>query len=212
MKYEFLADLDDYFCEKYENYDKICVLKGYVMPKMQDSKRLPDGRDYAYTLPANTMRLALQKDKESLLAQVKESIFDGSFSFAARPLSVWERWRNARNKRSFKKVFPIVLQRKNLTTEEVGEKLPVPKTTYARLLSGKYEPTRNLIYSIALGFSLSYEDGKELMDICGFEFDFSEPKDVVISYLLTRNVTNRGMIDAALKEYKIQNLFLPEEI
>ena len=57
--YDFIADLDEYFCEKYANYDKLCVLDGYRMPKMQTSEVRADGRTYAYTLPANTMRLAL---------------------------------------------------------------------------------------------------------------------------------------------------------
>lgn len=211
MKYDFIADLDGYFCEKYENYDKICVLKGYSMPKMQGVKRLPDGRDYAYTLPANTMRLALQKEKDSLLAQLKDGLHDASFSFSFRPLTFWARQKDRWNKRSFKKVFPEVLKRKNLTLEEVGAKLPISEKTYKRLLNGRYYPTKNLIFSIALSFGLSDTDASELMDVCGEGFDFSDPKDVVIAYLLTRGVCNRGMIDAALDEYKLRNLFLANE-
>ena len=44
-KYAFISDLDDYFCEKYANYDRMCVLKGYVMPKMQTTQRREDGTD-----------------------------------------------------------------------------------------------------------------------------------------------------------------------
>ena len=35
MGFAFMEDLDGYFCEKYANYDRLCVLKGYEMPKMQ---------------------------------------------------------------------------------------------------------------------------------------------------------------------------------
>lgn len=210
MKYEFITDLDGYFCEKYEDYDKLCVLKGYSMPKMQAVKRLKDGRDYAYTLPQNTMRLALQKNKESLLQELKEGLHDTTFSFSFRPLAFWARVKDKFNKRSFKKVFPIVLQRKNLTVEEVGKKLPVAEKTYKRFLNGRYYPTKNLIFSLGLTFALSDTDVAELMEVCGEGFDFTEPKDVVVAYLLTRNITNRGMIDAALAEYKIGNLFLGE--
>ena len=70
--FDFIADLDEYFCEKYANYDKLCVLKGYRMPKMQDTKVGADGRTYAYTLPANTMRLALQENKAELLKTLKK--------------------------------------------------------------------------------------------------------------------------------------------
>ena len=69
--FDFIADLDGYFCEKYANYDKICVLPDYKMPKMQTSEVREDGRTYAYTLPANTMRLALQEKKAELLQTLK---------------------------------------------------------------------------------------------------------------------------------------------
>ena len=56
-------DFDGYFCEKYANYDKLCVLPGYKMPLMQASEVDAFGRTRAYTLPADTMRLALQEKK-----------------------------------------------------------------------------------------------------------------------------------------------------
>ena len=65
MKFEFIADLDEYFCEKYANYDKLCILPGYKMPLMQASKIDEFGRTRTYTLPAETMRLALQERKRS---------------------------------------------------------------------------------------------------------------------------------------------------
>ena len=85
--YAFISDLNDYFCEKYANYDRICVLKGYVMPKMQTTERRPDGTDYSYTLPANTMRLSLQQNKAELLSQLTQRMTDYTFSFSFRPLS-----------------------------------------------------------------------------------------------------------------------------
>ena len=35
--FDFITDLDEYFCEKYANYDKLCVLNGYKMPVMPQS-------------------------------------------------------------------------------------------------------------------------------------------------------------------------------
>lgn len=208
MKYDFIADLDDYFCEKYANYDKLCVLKGYSMPKMQAVKRLEDGRDYAYTLPASTMRLSLQKEKETILKELKEGMFDASFSFSFKPLSFLTRVRGKFKKITFHKVFPEVLKRKNLTAEEVGAALPVDEVTWKRIVTGKYEPTKNLLFSIAICFGLSDDDLSELMGLCGLEFDYTDPKDVVTSYLITRKVTNEDMVKAAFEEYKISNLYL----
>ena len=70
MGFAFMEDLDGYFCEKYANYDRLCVLKGYEMPKMQTTERREDGTDYSYTLPASTMRLALQRNRAQLLAEL----------------------------------------------------------------------------------------------------------------------------------------------
>lgn len=86
MGFDFLEDLDEYFCEKYANYDQICILKGYEMPKMQTTERREDGTDYSYTLPASTMRLSAQKNKTDLLRQLKEKMTDSTFSFTFRPV------------------------------------------------------------------------------------------------------------------------------
>ena len=75
MKFEFISDLDEYFCEQYANYDKICVLPGYRMPKMQDTREDEFGRKYSYTLPAKTMSLANQEKKAELLSVCMIRIF-----------------------------------------------------------------------------------------------------------------------------------------
>ena len=46
------------------------------------------------------------------------------------------------------------------------------------------------------------------MRLCGYSFNFADVKDVIISYLLQQKVYNRGMIEAALQEYKVTNLFI----
>lgn len=91
MAFDFLEDLDEYFCEKYANYDHICILNGYEMPKMQTTERREDGTDYSYTLPASTMRLAAQRNRKDLLAQLKERMTDTTFSFTFRPLGLFAR-------------------------------------------------------------------------------------------------------------------------
>ena len=63
MGFEFLTDLDEYFCEKYANYDKLCVLPGYRMPKMQESRMEITGyrtarRTYSTVFPQRVHLLA----------------------------------------------------------------------------------------------------------------------------------------------------------
>ena len=79
--FDFITDLDEYFCEKYAGYDKLTVLPGYKMPLMQATKTDERGRVQAYTLPAETMRLSAQENKAELLVLLKEKMVDKTFSF-----------------------------------------------------------------------------------------------------------------------------------
>ena len=208
MAFDFLTDLDDYFCEKYADYDKICVLKGYSMPKMHATERRADGRDYSYTLPMSTMRLAKQKEKASLLRQVKDGLFDPSFSFSFRPLGLFERFRGAFKKVNSKKVLAQIFARNSLTADEVKAELDIDEYTWKKICKGQYHPTKNLVFSIAITAHLPIEDMYELMEVCELGMDFTKPKDVVVAYLVEKKVFNQEMVRAAADEYKLANLFI----
>lgn len=207
QKFGFLSDLDEYFCEKYANYDRLCVIDGYRMPKMQATERREDGRLYSYTLPAETMRLAKQEKRMEILAILKSKITDKSFSFSFEPAGFFERL--AKNKKySFKNVLAEVLRKNSVTSEEVGASLSIDKTTWKKICSGDYLPTKNLIFSIALIARVSYEDACLLLGTCGMEFDYTLEREVVVSYLLKQNVFNTNMVKVALEEYGVENLFV----
>lgn len=206
--YDFIADLDGYFCEAYANYDKLCVLPGYVMPVMQRSEVREDGRTYAYTLPLNTMRLATQENKAALLAELKSRMTDITFSFSFRPYGLFTKIRNRFSKYAFYKNFKKMLEKYGISAQDVYAGLDIDKEVWTGIVKGNFEPTKNLLYSIALTAQLSYEDTSALMLLCGYEFNLADVKDVVITYLLQQKVYNRGMIDAALGEYKVANLFI----
>lgn len=211
MKFDFIQDLDDYFCEVYANYDRLCVLPGYRTPKMQDTKLDDYGRKVAYTLPANTMRLALQENKADLLARLKEGYLDKSFSFTFRPVSLWRRLVNVFSREAFIKVLKEIAGKHNLTPEQVFEPLNVPETAKKGILKGKFYPSKNLLLSMGLTSHFTYRETKELLDISGYEFDYEDVKDTVISYLLFKGIFNGAMVQAALDEYGIKNLFIKQE-
>lgn len=210
MGFDFLEDLDGYFCEKYADYDKLCILKGYVMPKMQTTERREDGTDYSYTLPASTMRLALQKDREALLAQLKEKMWDDTFSFSFRPLGPIERWKERFRKTSFYKRLPQALAKCGVTAEEAGGLVDVDPFTWTKICKGTYRPTKNLLFSLAIVLHMSLDDLCELLSSCDLALDYTEVKDTVIAYLLSRNIFNSEMVKAALAEYRVGNLFLKD--
>ncbi len=206
--FDFIADLDEYFCEKYANYDKLCVLPGYRMPKMQDSKVDEDGRTYAYTLPANTMRLALQENKAELLQTLKTRMVDKTFSFSFRTVGFFTRIRDAFSKYAPHKWLVATLAKNGVTVEEAGKALDIAPAIWQGIVKGKYLPSKNTLFSLALTAHIGEEDMKNLLLVNGYEWDFTIEKDVVICYLLQQKVFNREMIDSALKEYNIGNLFI----
>lgn len=207
QKFRFLSDLDEYFCEKYENYDKLCVIEGYRMPKMQATERRADGRLYSYTLPKETMRLAKQENRAEILATLKSKITDKSFCFSFEPAGFFDRLRKNK-KYSFKSVLGEVLKKHSATIEEVGALLSIDQTTWKKICSGDYLPTKNLIFSIALTGRISYEDTSLMLAVCGMEFDYALEREVVLSYLLKQRVFNEDMVRVALEEYGVENLFI----
>lgn len=205
---DFIADLDAYFCEKYANYDKICILPNYRMPTMQASKVDDFGRTYAYTLPSNTMRLALQENKEELLATLKEQLVDATFSFSFMPFGFFAKLKNKFSKNGSHKHLKTVFARHNISEKEAFENLSISEEIWTNICKGAFAPTKNLIFSLALTCQFTYEETQFLLNVIFEDFDYTVVKDVVVAYLLNQKVFNRTMIDRALGEYKVTNLFL----
>ena len=208
--YDFIQDLDAYFCEKFSNYDALCILPGYQMPTMQATKIDDFGRTVAYTLPSENLRLALQENKVSLLASLKEKMIDKTFSFSFRPFRFFELISVFFAKYSFHKHLKFLLTKHGANATEAGASLNIDKDIWDKIVKGVFEPSKNLILSLCLTQHFSVEECKNLLYLCGFELDFSIVKDVVIAYLLENKVYNIDMIKAALAEYKVSNMFLCE--
>ncbi len=206
--YDFLTDLDEYFCEKYANYDKLCILPGYKMPVMQATRLDEYGRTYAYTLPSETMRLATQEKKAELLAILKERITDKTFSFSFRTLGFFGKIKNRCSKYGFPKNLRSILSKYGLTMQAAGEGLSLSKEIWTGICKGSFLPTKNLIFSLALTAQMTMEDTSALLSLCDERIDYAVEKDVVVTYLITRKIFNSGMLQAALNEYKIRNLFI----
>lgn len=205
--YDFLVDLDEYFCEKYANYDKLCVLPGYRMPTMQATSTDEFGRSYSYTLPANTMRLALQENKAEILAELKKRIVDKGFSFSFRPLGLFKRMRYKGKKGGYK-YLKEAFRRYNVSLEETQKELDIEPEIWQNICKGKFAPTKNTIFSLALVAHFSIEDTVAILNGNGYEVDSSAARDVVIGYLLEKKVFSRPMMEAAFAEYKVSNLYI----
>ena len=172
--YDFIADLDGYFCETYANYDKLCILHGYVMPVMQRSEVREDGRTYAYTLPANTMRLATQEKKDEILSELKKRMTDVTFSFSFKPYGLFGKIRSRCSKLAFHKVLKEMLAKYGVSEADAFAGLDISEEVWSGILKGNFEPTKNLLYSLALTAQFSYDDTCALMSRCGYEFNFRQ--------------------------------------
>lgn len=203
-----MNDLNEFFCEKYAGYDKICVLPGYKMPKMHDVRETENGRRVTYTLPPETMRLAKQANKKELLQTLKERLVDTTFSFSFFPLNIFGQIQNLFSKLGVAKNLKKLLEKYNLTEEDAGKGLAVEEEVWKGICSNKYLPTKNLVFSFALTQQISYEDTVWLLSLIGEEFNFAHAKDVVVCYLLQKKIFNEEMMEAALAEFKVENLFI----
>jgi hypothetical protein len=208
MKFQFISDLDEYFCEQYANYDKLCILPGYRMPKMQETREDDFGRKYSYTLPANTMSLIHQEKREELLAELKNRMSDKNFSFSFRPLGFFAQVGDAFSKTSFKKIFAEIARQRSIAPKTVGEWLAIEPSIWKKILKGSFYPSKNLLFAMGIAMHLNYREAKMLLNVCGYDFQFEEVQDTVMSYLLSRGVYNTEMVGAALEEYKLQPLLL----
>ena len=203
MQFDFIEDLDGYFCEKYANYDKICVLPGYRMPKMQETTVDAFGRKSSYTLPAETMRLAKQEKCAEMLVELKARLTDKNFSFSFRPLSLFQRISNIFSKYAFCKILKKVCCHHNADPTALVEGLEIDPAIWKRILSGEFYPSKPLVLAMGLSARFTYEETKALLQVCGYNFNFENVVDTVVSYLLLKEIYNKEMVEAALKEYKV---------
>lgn len=203
-----LTDLDEYFCKKYANYDKLCLLPGYQMPKMQDSKIGEDGLTYTYTLPAETMSLANQKNKAEVLQELKQRLFDQTFSFSFTVQSWFRRFANLFSKNTSKKVIREILQKHGLSVAQAREGLLISEEVWKGICKGTFLPTKNTVLSFALTAQLTFKETSQLFEVCEYEWDYTLAKDTVVSYLLKNRVYNEEIIRQALEEYSVKNLFI----
>jgi hypothetical protein len=209
--FDFITDLDNFFCAKYANYDKICILNGYKRPVMQTTRVNADGSTYSYTLPMERMTLADQENKETLLQELKSKLVDNTFSFSFVPYGFFKKIKVATAEYAFHRKLRGVLAKHNLTMQALGEELDISTEIWKNICLGKFAPTKNLVLTMSLVGQFTFEEAEELIIASGNIWDYSIAKDVVIAYLLQQQTYNPVMVEAALNEYKIENLFFKKQ-
>ena len=142
-----------------------------------------------------------------ILKEVKEKYVDNNFSFTVKVAPAKLRWKAIFHHSAVPAArIESVIEKKGFSAAEFYKEFDYPEAIWKGVLKGKYLPEKNLIYQIALITGASLEDVNELLAACGYAFDFSDARDVVIRFLLDYRITNPEMVEAAFAEYKIAPL------
>lgn len=207
MKETYLEALDEFFAAHYSDYIKLAALEGYRRPELLTVDR--DGN--IGRKDSSFLRLIHQADWQKLLETFKAGLTDTAFAFSFRYRKFREAWRDLSDKHTFSKMLPGILAHSNETTESAGKKLSLLPEVWDGIVKGKFYPEKNTVLAIALVCRLRPEDTNALLVYSSYSFDLSSVRDVVVEYLLERELFNPEMRDKCLKEYRIENLPIAKE-
>ncbi len=202
MKQDYIEALDEYCCDNYSDYTAISAIEGYKLPDL-----IEIGKDGNISRKNNElMKLSRQPNAAELLRTFKSRLGDTYFTFHFSFVPWIERIKDKRRKHTFAKLLPVVLKKQEETPESAGEKLDIEPKIWDGIVKGKLYPEKNTILALALVCRLHVQDAINLLAVCGFTLDKDNVRDVVVDYLITRQIFNETMRDQCLAEYKIENL------
>lgn len=202
MKSEHLRALDEYFCALYSDYVKLSAIEGYVMPDVLYVA--PDGN--IARRDSSCMRLCHQKDCDALLAKLKATLADTTFTFSFGFPTLRERIADAFRKETFARLLPETLRHCGESVETAGQKLAIEPRFWQKIVRGRLYPEKNTILALALVCRMQWQDVLNLLAVSGFTFREDEVRDVVVRFLIENSIYNEAMRDDCLAEYRIENL------
>ena len=186
MKETYLEALDDFFAAHYSDYIKLAALEGYRRPELLTVDR--DGN--IGRKDSSFLRLSYQAECKKLLETLKKGLIDTSFSFSFRFRTFREKWNDLFDKNTFAKHLPSILSHSGETVESAGKKLSLLPEVWQGIVKGKYYPEKNTVLARALVCHMRPQDTNALLVLSGFSFDLSSVRDVVVEYLLERELFN----------------------
>lgn len=207
MSEELIRDLDEYFAKKYENYDLIASVKSYESVTMsmilKNQNRIEQGE-----VESNEMRkIYFQPKAEAVLREVKEKYVDNNFSFSVKVIPFRARVRFFfRKSEAPRSAIVKIIEKNGHKADEIYQELGVEKEVWKKVLKGKYQPEKNLVYKMAIVLRASLDDVNTLFDYLEMYFDYSDARDVVMRFILDYRIYNPEMVQTLLSEYKIASL------
>ena len=206
MSDNFISDLNDYFCKRYINFDRISSMPSYesvtISMVLKNRNRIEEG---AYA--SNEVRkLAYQPNAAQVLSKLKERYVDDNFSFSVR-VAPWKKRVAAFFGKSFTgHAVSAVVKKYGEDPSAMAERLGIGEKVWKNVLKGYYIPEKVLLFKLFLLLGMRQEDCNTLMKVCETYFNFEDARDVVVKYLLDYRVFNREMIDAAFDEFHLRRI------
>ena len=99
------------------------------------------------------------------------------------------------------KLFEMIRE-KNLDEVEVYKKGNISRQLFSKIKSEKdYHPTKNTIFSLAIGMELSISETSELLEKAGYSFSSAIKSDLIIQFFMGNKNYNIFAINEALDKY-----------
>lgn len=207
MSENLIRDLDEYFAKKYENYDLIAGVKSYESVTMAMILKNQNRIEQGETASNEMRKIYCQPDAEAVLKEVKEKYVDNNFSFSVKVIPFKLRVRYFFNKSEAPRYAIIkIIEKNGRKADEIYKELGVEKEVWDKVLKGKYQPEKKLVYKLAIALRASLDDVNTLFEYLGAFFDYSDARDVVMRFILDYRIYNPEMVQTLLDEYKISSL------
>ena len=208
MKEAYIQALDEFFAAHYSDYVKLAALEGYRRPELLTVDR--DGN--IGRKDSSFLRLSYQAECGTLLETLKAGLVDTTFGFTFRFRTFREKWHDLFDKYTFARHLPVILSHCGETPESAGKKLSLLPEVWQGIVKGKLYPEKNTVLALALVCHIRPQDANSLLVLSGFSFDLASVRDVVVEYLLERELFNPEMRNRCLREYRIENLPIAEGV
>lgn len=104
------------------------------------------------------------------------------------------------------KLFQMIRD-KNIDEVEMYKKGNISRQLFSKIKSEKdYHPTKNTVFSLAIGMELNIDETSELLAKAGYAFSSSSKPDLIIQYFMYHKNYNLFVINEVLDKYGFETI------
>ncbi len=104
------------------------------------------------------------------------------------------------------KLFQMIRDKK-INEVEMYKKGNISRQLFSKIKSEKdYHPTKNTVFSLAIGMELNIDETSELLAKAGYAFSTSSKLDLIIQYFMYHKNYNLFIINEVLDKYGFETL------